>query len=105
MEERGGDMPSHPDFVQSRFEPVHLNLFLLISPCTKASRPNGLLPAKQKVGGAGLQGAVAAGRLPEKRCSTLTPRFNPLRPDAKVWREPLGLLWRKSPSARARSPL
>lgn len=82
VQEKRWDVTNYLDFALPHFEPVHLNLFLLISSSSKMSRPNGLLPAKQKVGRAGPQGTATVGQLPAEGCSTLTSRLDLLRPDA-----------------------
>ena len=50
MKEKRWDVTNYLDFALPHFEPVHLNLFLLISSSSKMSRSNGLLPTKQRWG-------------------------------------------------------
>lgn len=87
--ERHMCMTKYLDFVHSPFEPVHLNNFSLISSYTKASRPHGLLPAKQKVGeSCGLQGAVAYGAAAGEIPLHIHHRIGPAPPPAvaaSVW--------------------
>lgn len=85
VEERDVCVTSYLDFVQFHFEPVHSNLFLLISSYTRASHPNGLLPKKQKVRESCSQQVLwLVGPLPEKCCSMVTTRFDPVCPDVAV---------------------
>lgn len=91
-------MTKYLDFVHSPFEPVHLNNFSLISSYTKASRPHGLLPAKQKVGeSCGLQGAVAYGAAAGEMPLHIHHRIGPARPPLSLplcGGAALGLPWK-----------
>lgn len=78
MEERDVCVNRYLDFVQFHFEPVHSNLFFLISSYTRTSHPQGLLPKKQKVGeSCSLQVLWLMGPLPEKCCSMVTKDLDP----------------------------